>query len=87
MWPVGCGSILGSCDHILALIAKDLEGFVEDWDQLREDRAAANATTFIMLNVRLGDAHSIHFPIGSHVGKSHGDVGVAWGHHLFFWVW
>ncbi len=57
------GPILWSGDHILALIAKDLEGFVEDRSQLGENRATANATAFVVLDFRLGDAHPIHFPI------------------------
>jgi hypothetical protein len=49
--------------HVFALVAEDLEGFVEDRSQLGEDRATANATAFVMLNLRLGDAHPVHFPI------------------------
>ena len=31
--------------------------------QLREDRATANATTLVMLDLWLWNAHPIHFPI------------------------
>ncbi len=60
---VGGSSILESRDHLFALVVEDLEGFVEDRSQLREDRAATNATTFVVLDLRLGDAHPIHLPI------------------------
>jgi phosphatidylserine decarboxylase len=55
--------MLPSRDHVLALVAKDLKSFVEDRSQLREDRATTNATAFVVLDLRLWDAHSIHFPI------------------------
>jgi|688.fasta_scaffold97433_5 hypothetical protein len=42
-------SILNSQFPILALVAEDLERFVED-------RATTNATTFVMLDLRLWDA-------------------------------
>ena len=60
---VGGSSILRCGDHILALVAEDLERVVEDRSQLREDRATANATAFVMLDFRLWDAHSVHFPV------------------------
>ena len=60
---IRCRSILRSCDHILALVTEDLERFVEDRSKLGEDRAATNATAFVMLDLRLWDAHPIHFPI------------------------
>jgi hypothetical protein len=31
--------------------------------QFRKDRATANATAFVMLDLRLWDTHPIHFPI------------------------
>ncbi|MFN7890127.1 MAG: hypothetical protein ACK5OC_07550 [Pirellula sp.] len=43
--------------------SEDLERFVEDRSQLGEDRAATNATTFVMLDLRLWDAHAVHLPI------------------------
>jgi hypothetical protein len=54
---------LGDCPRFLAIIAEDLEGFVEDRSKLREDRAATNATAFVMLDLRLWDAHAVHLPI------------------------
>jgi hypothetical protein len=60
---VGCRSILWRSDHILAFVAENLEGLIEDRSKLGEDRATTNATTFVMLDLRLGDAHPIHFPI------------------------
>jgi len=60
---IGSRTILRCGDHILALIAEYLERFVEDRSQLREDRATTSATTFVMLDLRLWDAHAIHFPI------------------------
>ena len=60
---VGSGTVLGNRDHIVALVAKDLEGFVKDRSQLRKDRAATNTATFVMLDLRLWDTPSIHFPI------------------------
>ncbi|RLS73826.1 MAG: hypothetical protein DWH99_02525 [Planctomycetota bacterium] len=51
---VGCRSILRCGNHVFALIAEDLEGFVQDRSQLREDRATANATTFVMLDLSSG---------------------------------
>jgi hypothetical protein len=60
---MGYGTILWSGDHVLALIAEDLEGFVEDRSKLGEDRAATNATTFVMLELRLRNTHAVHFPI------------------------
>ena len=62
----GCVSlrtILRSGDHVFALVAKDLGRFVEDRSQLGEDRATTNATAFVMLDLRLWNAHSVHFPI------------------------
>jgi hypothetical protein len=41
---VGSRSILGRSDHVFAFVAEYLERFVEDRSQLREDRAATNAT-------------------------------------------
>ena len=60
---VGGSSILESRDHLFALVVEDLEGFVEDRSQLREDRAATNATTLMMLDFRFWNTHSVHFPI------------------------
>gem|GEM_PF-6202422 len=60
---VGGSSILRCGDHVFALIAEDLEDFVEDRSKLGEDRAATNATAFVMLHLRLWNAHPIHFPI------------------------
>ncbi len=60
---VGGRSILGRSDHILALVAEYLKRFVEDRSKLREDRATANATGFVVLHLWFGDAHPIHFPI------------------------
>ncbi|MFN9433467.1 MAG: hypothetical protein ACK6DC_00840, partial [Planctomycetota bacterium] len=48
---------------LFALIAEYLERFVEDRSKLREDRAAANAATFVMLDLRFWDAHAVHLPI------------------------
>ena len=45
------------------LVAEDLERFVQDRSKLREDWAATNATTFVMLDFWLRDAHPIQFPI------------------------
>jgi hypothetical protein len=42
---------------------KDLERFVEDRSKLRKNRAATNATTFVMLDLRHWDTHSVHFPV------------------------
>ena len=53
---VGCGKVLRCGDHILALVAEDLEGLVEDRTQLREDRTTPNPTTFVVLDLWLGDA-------------------------------
>jgi len=50
-------------DHIFALVPEDLERFVEDRTQLREDRATANAMAFLVFYLRLFDAHSIQFRI------------------------
>ena len=47
---------------ILALVAEDLEGLVEDRSKFGEDRATANATTYVMFDLRLWDTHTIHFP-------------------------
>ena len=44
-------------------MAKDLARFVEDRTKLGEDRAAANATAFVMLDFWLWNAHPIHFPV------------------------
>ena len=60
---IGCGSALRRGDHIFAFVAEYLEGFVEDRSKLGEDRAATNATTFVMLDLWLWNAHSVHFPI------------------------
>jgi hypothetical protein len=60
---VGCGSALRRGDHIFAFVAEYLEGFVEDRSKLRKDRATTNATTFVMLDLWLGEAHPIQFPI------------------------
>ena len=60
---VSCRSILWSRDHILALVAEDLEGFVEDRSKLGEDRATTNATGFVMLDLWLWNTHPIHLPI------------------------
>jgi phosphatidylserine decarboxylase len=43
--------------------SEDLEGFVKEGTQLGEDRAATNTGAFVMLVLRLGDAHPVHFPI------------------------
>ena len=56
-------SILRGRDHVLALVSKDLEGFVENRSKLGEDRATANATAFVMLDFRLWNTHPIHYPI------------------------
>ena len=37
------------------LIAEDLERFIEDRSKLRQDRATANATAFVMLDLWLLD--------------------------------
>jgi len=50
---VGCRAILRSGDHVFALVAKDLEGFVEDRTQFGEDRTTANPTAFVVLDFRL----------------------------------
>ena len=42
------------------LVAKDIEGFVQDRSQFRKDRATANAPALVMLDFRLRDAHPIH---------------------------
>ena len=60
---VGCRTILGSRDHVFALVAEDLERFVEDRSKLRKVRAATNAKTFVMFDLRLWNDHPIHFPI------------------------
>ena len=60
---VGCGAVLRCGDYIFALAPEDLGRFVQDRSKLREDRAVANATTFVMLDFRLGDTHPIHLPI------------------------
>jgi hypothetical protein len=43
--------------------SEDLERFVEDRSQLREDRTTPNPTTFVVLDFWLRDAHPVHFPI------------------------
>jgi hypothetical protein len=48
---------------MLALVAEDLKRFIEDRSQLGKDRAATNATTFVMLDFWLWDTHPIQFPI------------------------
>ena len=60
---VGCRSVLGSGDHVFALVAKDLERFVEDGTQFRKDRTATNPTTFVVFDLRLWNAHPVHFPV------------------------
>lgn len=60
---VGSGPILRRSDHIFAFVTEDLEGFVQDRSKLREDQAATNATTFLMLDLRFRDARPMHFPI------------------------
>ena len=64
---VGCRSILRCGDHAFALITEDLERFVQDRSRIGrssgKDRAVANDTTFMILDLWLWDAHSIHFPI------------------------
>ncbi|MFM9064846.1 MAG: hypothetical protein ACKOOI_17675, partial [Pirellula sp.] len=47
---LGGSSILWSRDHVFALVAEDLERFVEDRSQLGKDRATTNATTFVVLD-------------------------------------
>ncbi len=56
---VGSGTVLGCGDHVFALVSEDLEGFVEDRSQLWKDRATANPTAFVVLDLWLGDAHSV----------------------------
>jgi hypothetical protein len=46
----------------LVLVAEDLEGFVEDRSQLREDRAATNATAFVMLDLSVLEYSFDSFP-------------------------
>ena len=61
---VGRRSILRCGDHILALIAEDLERFIEDRSQLGEEhRAATIAKDLLMLHLRIWDAHPVDFPI------------------------
>jgi len=60
---VGCGSVLGCGDHIVALVAKDLEGFVEDRTQLGKDWATTNPAAFVMLDLWLWNAHPVQLPI------------------------
>ncbi|MBM3967493.1 MAG: hypothetical protein FJ308_20920 [Planctomycetes bacterium] len=60
---VGCRSVARHCNDILALGAEDLESFVQDRSEFWKDRATANATSFMVLDLRLWDAHSVHFPI------------------------
>jgi hypothetical protein len=55
---VGCHAVLRCGDHILALVTEYLERFVEDQTQLREDGAAANFRTWVVLDW-LSDALSI----------------------------
>jgi len=50
---VGCRAILRSGDHIFALVAKDLERFVEDRSNLGKDRATTNPTAFVVLDFQL----------------------------------
>jgi hypothetical protein len=56
--------MLGRNDHILAFVAEDLEGFIEDRSKLREEhRAATNAKAKVMFHLRIWDAHPVDFPI------------------------
>jgi hypothetical protein len=48
---------------MFALVSEDLEGFVKDGSQFGKDWAAANAATFVVLDLLHGDAHPIHLPI------------------------
>ena len=50
---VGCRAVLRCGDHVFALVAKDLEGFVEDRTQLRKDRTATNSMSFMVLDFNL----------------------------------
>ena len=74
---IGCRSILWSRDHVFALVTEDLEGFVQDRSKLREDRAVANATAFVMLDLWLWNTHSVHFPIDVVCAKSNSQI-KAW---------
>ncbi|MFN5185870.1 MAG: hypothetical protein ACK5GD_08780 [Planctomycetota bacterium] len=67
---------MGTRDHILAFIAKDLEGFFEDRSQFGKDWAATNTAVFVMLDLWLRDAHSIaaHDAFG-HVTAFHAAFG------------
>ena len=56
---LGGRSILRSSDHVFAFVAEDFEGFVQDRSQLGKDRATTNATAFVMLDLRLWDAHLV----------------------------
>jgi hypothetical protein len=54
---------LWSRDHILGFVAEDLERFVENRLQLGKDRAATNATTFVMFDFWLWNAQpQYHLP-------------------------
>ena len=60
---VGCRAVLRCGDHVFALVAKDLEGFVEDGAKLWKDWATANATSFVMLDLWLWDTHPVQLPV------------------------
>jgi hypothetical protein len=53
----------GGGDHIFALVADDLEGFVEDRSQFEKERTVANATTFVLKVLWLRDSHPVQFPV------------------------
>ena len=72
-----CRTVLWSRNHILAFVAEDLEGFVEDRSQLGKDREAANVTAFVMLDFWLRDAHPVHFPIDCRRSNSQGEIVTA----------
>jgi hypothetical protein len=42
---------------------KDRERFVKDRSQLGKDRTTANPTSFVVLDLWLGNTHPIQFPI------------------------
>jgi len=46
-----------------ATFSEDLERFVEDRSQFRKDRAATNPAAFVVLDLGLWNAHSVHFPV------------------------
>ena len=74
---IGCRSILWSRDHVFALVTEDLEGFVEELSTVGKDRAATNATAFVMLDLWLWNTHSVHFPIDVVCAKSNSQI-KAW---------